>query len=152
MSGLVRLNLTGDYPSLLRFDENGSLQSAKWQNNREEEHRDNGFPSHVSYEKQRVRGQYWCVHGDPYRDNDLPHTISYYENGQAFWEFWGNDYNLDRVTGPVSIYYDENGNVTDESYVLKKDYVSKEEWLKDARVKRILKNRASGLVISDVSL
>lgn len=153
MSGLVRLNLAGDYPSLLSFDVFGGLTWVSWVDSIGQEHRENGLPATIDYhENYQVAWMKWCVHGEFYRENDWPSSVWFYSNGKVQREEWLGNFGNHRVTGPALIKYTEKGKIQGCVYSLDGVELDKTEWVKDSRVKRILKNHGKGVLVSEVSL
>lgn len=161
MSGLsedeleVFLNISGDYPSLLRFDYDGSLREVTWSRNKKI-HRDNDLPAKISYnDDDTIWNANWYKNGALCRENDLPSFVFYHENGSVSTEYWTNSIGPHRVSGPSSITYNNKGKKHSEDYYLDGFLLDVDDWLKDSRVIdhfRGLKNKTSGNLISDVSL
>lgn len=147
----VFLELGDAYPSMLSFDYNGVLTWASW-NNHKGFHRKNNLPAVIKYDNKIVSRVGWYVNGEPYRENDLPTDVFYHYNGILRLEEWDNNSVYHRVTGPCLITYDDNGKLENEKYYLNDKEMDKIVWLKNPCVKRILKNKGNGVLVSDVSL
>lgn len=154
-SGAVDLELGGDYPSRLVFNEEGRLDEVSWLNDNGF-HRENNLPAMIGYYHDGSLSRlYWNKNAISFRDGDLPSIVWFYPNGVVNREEWFGKFGWHRVSGPALIAYDEKGKAQGCVYSLDGVEVEKDDWLRDSRVieyYRKLKNHNSGVIVSDVSL
>ena len=110
----------------------------RWVNEKGQLHRENDLPATIWYNEDGSIRQYWYQNGKRHRNNNLPAEIWYNTDGLIIEESWWHNNKLHRTNGPAIIYYDENGTIDFQIWYLNdEEYTEEGYWKKLKELGRV---------------